>query len=141
MNLYLERPLPDGIGEVTQRFGENPATYKKFGLAGHNGLDYGVPEGTPVLAAHDGTVTEVGDDPAGYGLFVKVQGLKCLTLYAHLRVQLVKAGDEIGTGQQIGEAGNTGNSTGSHLHWGVKLCGMRNPAYNNWIDPVPFRTE
>lgn len=134
----LVRPLPNGSGYVTQRFGEHPEWYARFGLAGHNGLDYGVPRGTPVMAAHAGIVT-VGDDPTGYGLYVRVTDDRRVTIYAHLSNILVLPGAQVVAGQNLGLSGSTGNSTGPHLHFGLKWLNGVNPAYAGWVDPVPFR--
>lgn len=138
MIISLARPLPLDHGRVTQSFGKNPRKYAKFKLAGHDGLDYGVPEGTPVLAAHSGVCT-VGYDPPGYGNYVRITGPDYLTIYAHLQSMRVANGDAVTRGEQIAESGNTGNSTGPHLHFGLKVFTMLNPAYRDWIDPVPFR--
>ena len=59
-------------GPITQYFGENPDIYKKWGYAGHNGVDFGIPNGTPIIAAADGTVEKVGFEDGGYGNFVKI---------------------------------------------------------------------
>lgn len=134
----MARPLPVGSGFVSQWFGEHPEWYARYGLAGHNGLDYAVPLGTPVLAAHEGIV-ETGDDPAGYGLYVRVINGYAITIYAHLSAVAVKAGERVTPGQQLGLSGNTGNSTGPHLHFSLKWVRGRNPAYRDWVDPVPFR--
>lgn len=138
MIISLARPLPLDHGRVSQGFGEHPEWYDRFGMAGHNGLDYGVPEGTPVLAAHSGVCT-VGYDPPGYGNYVRITGPDYLTIYAHLRSVRVANGDAVTRGEQIAESGNTGNSEGSHLHFGLKVITMLNPAYRDFIDPVPFR--
>jgi len=138
MIISLARPLPLDHGRVTQYFGEHPEWYDRFDMAGHNGIDYGVPEGTAVLAAHSG-VCSVGNDPPGYGFFVRVTGPDYVTLYAHLRCVRVVNGQPVTRGEQIGESGNSGNSTGPHLHMSLKVNGMKNPAYRDWIDPVPFR--
>lgn len=139
MILSLYRPLPDGFGYVSQWFGQHPEWYAKYGIAGHNGLDYGVAEGTPVMAAHAGRVVNVAEDPAGYGLHVRISGTNYTTLYAHLSAVFVALGEVVAARQTIGASGNTGNSTGPHLHWALRVDGMRNPAYSNYIDPVPFR--
>jgi len=138
MIISLARPLPPDVGRVSQYFGEHPEWYDRFEMAGHNGLDYACPEGTPVLAAHGGVCT-VNSDPEGYGLFARVTGPDYVTIYAHLRAVRVVAGQPVARGEQIGESGNSGNSTGPHLHWSLKVGGMKNPAYRDWIDPVPFR--
>jgi murein DD-endopeptidase MepM/ murein hydrolase activator NlpD len=140
MILKLARPLPNGKGVVSQFFGEHPEWYKVFGMAGHNGIDYAVPIGTPVLAAHSGII-EIGNDSKGYGLYVRVVAPEYVTIYAHLSQVGVAAGTRIAAGFPLGASGNSGNSTGPHLHMGLRVNGMRNPAYLGWIDPVPFRTQ
>lgn len=140
MLISLTRPLPDGVGRVSQWFGSNAPAYKRFGLAGHNGIDYAVPLGTPILAAHDGVLVIGAPDPTGYGTFVKVRGEQIETLYAHLSALAEhQTGEHVNFGDCIGYSGSTGNSTGPHLHFGLRVIGMRNPAYSGWIDPVPFR--
>jgi len=140
MRITLGRPLPDGVGRVSQWFGEHPDWYKRFGLAGHNGLDYAAPLGSPVLAAHLGMVQR-GFDPGGYGNWVKVVGSRMTTIYAHLSHISVQAGDRVQAGDQLGNVGSTGNSTGPHLHFALRIAGVRNQAYGNWLDPMIGRTE
>ncbi len=136
--MWLARPLPVGLGRVTQWFGEHPEWYAGFGLAGHNGIDYVVPEGTPVYAAHEGVV-EVGNDQLGYGVYARVISGWQITIYAHLSRLVAQPGVRVAPGALLGISGNTGNSTGPHLHFGLKFVRGRNPAYLNWVDPVPFR--
>ena len=140
MRITLSRPLPDGVGHVSQWFGEHPDWYVPFNLAGHNGVDYAAYTGTPVLAAHVGVV-QTGFDPGGYGNWVKVNGSRMTTIYAHLSHISVVAGDRVQAGAQLGNVGSTGNSTGPHLHFGLKINGIRNQAYGNWLDPLLGRTE
>jgi len=143
MRITLARPLPDGTGRVSQWFGEHPDWYAPYGMAGqagHNGLDYAAPLGSPVLAAHVGVV-QVGFDERGYGNYVKVVGARLTTIYAHLSHVSVNAGDRVQAGDQLGNVGSTGNSTGPHLHFGLRIAGVRNQAYGNWLDPMLGRTE
>lgn len=140
MEIALSRPLRTGVGRVSQWFGSRPEAYKIFGLAGHNGLDYATPIDSEVLAMHPGRLLYQADDPSGYGLHVKIVGAKFETLYAHLSQVLLPDGTPVTSGMLIAKSGSTGNSTGPHLHVGLRVTGMRNPAYANWIDPVPFRT-
>ena len=88
---------------------------------------------------HAGKVVAVGKDTRGYGLYVKIRGDKCESVYAHLSKQLVKDGDTVAANTVIGLSGNTGNSTGPHLHVGVRIHGMRDPEHLNYIDFVVFR--
>lgn len=139
MILSFGRPVPPGIGWVSQWFGEHAIDYSIFNLAGHNGVDYAVPVGTPILAAHAGRVSQVGDDPTGWGIFIRLVGAGYSTLYAHLSEAQVRVGDAVMLGQQIALSGNTGNTTGPHLHWGLRVVGGSAPAYGDYIDPVPYR--
>lgn len=123
---------------ISQAWGENPAVYKSFGLPGHNGLDFAVPEGTPVLAAADGIVEYVGNDPNGYGIHVRVvhdDGI--VSLYGHFSKRLVNTGDNVSGGQVIGHSGNTGFSTGPHLHFGIRMAD-RSGVYKGWVDPMLY---
>ena len=110
---------------ITQQFGgtefakRNPAAY---GRPFHNGTDFGVPVGTPIKSVTDGTVRATGNTDAvagcySYGKWVLVDHPNGLsTLYAHLSRRGVSAGQSVAAGEQIGYSGNTGYSTGPHLH-------------------------
>jgi RHS repeat-associated protein len=85
----------------------------------HGGTDLATKEGTPVHAMAKGTVTKIGWDPDGYGRYVVVQHRNgYFTLYAHLQKNDVKlkVGEKVSDGQEIALSGNTGGSTGPHLH-------------------------
>ena len=111
----------------------------------HRAIDLRAAVGTPVYAAEDGTVDWVqawdGRSTSGdqsYGNLVRIRhadynGGKLQTLYAHLQRVTVKNGQAVREGEVIGYSGNTGNSTGPHLHFEVRLNGARcNPL--NWLD-------
>lgn len=124
---------------LTQGFGENPSSYAKFGMKGHNGLDYGLPTGTNVLAPHAGKVVEVSNDPTGYGVYVKIESDKEGSVLAHLKDTLVPVGATVTEGQLIAHSNNTGNSTGPHLHWGYyKFPRNRSNGYAGFIDQAPL---
>ena len=87
----------------------------------HAGTDMAAPKGTPIYAAGDGVVTYAGW-ATGYGRLVKIQhefGIE--TRYAHQNLLRVKVGDRVSRGQRIGDMGNSGISTGSHLHYEVRV--------------------
>ena len=91
----------------------------------------GMEKGTPVYAAGKGTVKEAGFN-AQYGNFVRVyHGRGQETFYAHCASLLVKTGDAVELGQTIATVGNTGQSTGPHLHFEVKANGL-------WHDPTYY---
>ena len=96
----------------------------------HKGLDIKVYIGDTIRAAWSGKVRIVRYERGGYGKYVVIRhpnGLE--TIYGHLSEQLVKENEDVRAGDPIGLGGNTGRSTGSHLHFETRLCGMAlNPA-------------
>lgn len=88
-------------------------------LAFHSGIDFPAPSGTKVYAAGDGRVGKIESD-SGYGLFIEIKhALGVSSKYAHLGKVVVHEGDVIHRGQEIGQVGNTGRSTGPHLHFEI----------------------
>ena len=119
-------PLP-GHTYISCHFGEVDA----FGNAGHRGTDIPAPEGTPILAAHSGTVLISGWNDS-YGNQVRLDnGAGLSTRYAHMTQTAVTAGEAVTAGQVIGYVGSTGDSTGNHLHFEVMQGGVR-------VDPLSF---
>lgn len=100
----------------------------------HTGVDIGMAQGTEILAGHDGTVTLAGN-AGGYGLCVAIEGEAyeghiLTTKYGHCSELLVSVGQEVKAGDVIAKVGNTGNSTGPHLHLEVLVDGQYlNPLY------------
>jgi murein DD-endopeptidase MepM/ murein hydrolase activator NlpD len=89
----------------------------------HEGVDFRGPIGTPVLAAGDGEVIEAGVE-RGYGRIVRIRHANGFeTVYAHLNRHRVRVGDQVRRGDRIGDVGNTGRSTGPHLHYEVRYRG------------------
>lgn len=87
---------------------------------GHIGLDLAVPTGTPVKATMDGKVIYAGWNNQGYGNLVIIQNGEYKTYYAHLSSIPVAVGATVTSGSTIGLSGNTGNSTGPHLHYEIR---------------------
>ncbi len=105
-----------------------PGAKRTQGIHGYNGVDLAAPVGTAVRAAQGGQVIVARGSGwnGGYGLYVVVKhGNGTQTLYAHLNTVSVVVGDTVASGQTIGTVGNTGRSTGSHLHFEVR--GAKNP--------------
>jgi murein DD-endopeptidase MepM/ murein hydrolase activator NlpD len=105
----------------------------------HSGQDFAVASGTKVVAAHGGTVVKAGGNGAGdgpaYGNAVVIKhGNGTYSQYAHLSRVEVKAGQIVGTGQRIALSGNTGNSSGPHLHFEIRTSAN----YGSAVDPVAF---
>jgi murein DD-endopeptidase MepM/ murein hydrolase activator NlpD len=104
----------------------------KGSAAMHAGIDLSGPAGTPIYATADGVVSEAGWHNGGYGNLIKItHGRGIETRYAHLSGISVRAGEQIKRGQLIGRMGSTGRSTGSHLHYEVRIDGRA-------VNPIPF---
>jgi len=132
----MQKPFHQDF-RLSQGFGENPQDYAKFGLQGHNGLDYALPSGTDVTAPHSGKIIEVAFDQPGYGLYIKIENNEEGSVLAHLKDNLVSVGDTVSEGQLIAHSDNTGNSTGPHLHWGYyRFPRMRGNGYAGFIDQL-----
>ena len=108
--------LPIKGGKITTAY-KKPG--KMWSKGYHTGVDFAVPVGTDVIAVADGVI-ENANWGAAYGtqLVQKVDG--GWVIYAHLSKALVKPGDKVKKGQHIGESGNTGNSSGPHLHFEMR---------------------
>ena len=113
-------PLP-GHTYISCHFGEVDA----FGNAGHRGTDIPAPEGTPILAAHSGTVLVSGWNDSYGNQVLLDNGVGLSTRYAHMTQTAVTAGEAVTAGQVIGYVGSTGDSTGFHLHFEVMQNGVR----------------
>ncbi|BFO14133.1 hypothetical protein SHKM778_05210 [Streptomyces sp. KM77-8] len=105
----------------------------------HSGQDYAIPTGTKVMATHGGTVVKAGPNGAGdgpaYGNAVVIKhGNGTYSQYAHLSQVDVKIGQVVKTGQKIALSGNTGNSSGPHLHFEIRTT----PGYGSAVDPMKF---
>lgn len=115
------------------------ANYLKFGLLGHDGIDYAVPTGTPIVAPHSGKIIVAGSDPTGYGNYIKLENEVEGSILAHLREFSVRQGDSVNEGQLLGYSDNTGNSTAAHLHWGYyRLPRNKNNGFAGYIDQTDW---
>ena len=108
-------------------------------LRGHNGVDFGTPNGTKLLATDDGEVVQVGYEANGFGHFAKLSHLWGDSVYAHMEKVDVKEGDKVKRGDVLGSSDNTGNSSGPHLHFGVRILpNRRGDGWGGYADPIPF---
>ena len=128
---FLRAPL--NTTRVTSSFGfrMHPTLHK---YKKHNGVDYGAPRGTPVWAIASGKVTGAGwMGPCGKGVTLRHMN-DYESVYCHLSSISVGNGQRVNQKQMIGRVGNTGRSTGPHLHFGVKKRGQ-------WMDPLKLKYE
>lgn len=142
-SIVLSKPF-EGDHSVTLGYGDE---YHAEGLVdmisnalrleGHEGIDFDMPKGTPVLAAAEGKIIIAGEHD--YGLTVTIQHDWGKTYYGHLSEVLVKEGDEVKVGQEIARSGSSGESTGPHLHFGVKPNGSDvGNGYQGMVDPREY---
>ena len=130
--LPLKRPgvfgYPVENPRLTQKYGRTSFAAKAYKTKSHTGVDFAVSIGTPILASEDGKVKAVGNNDRGtvkwqkfqYGKHIVIEHNNNLTtLYAHLSRAVVNIGDEVKRGDIVGYSGNTGYSTGPHIHFGV----------------------
>ena len=134
--LFLMHSIPNGIpGEsvrVNSHFG--PRTHPTSGKSSmHRGIDLKMPTGTPIYATADGIVETAGTDTnGGFGKLIRIQhSFGFRTYYAHLSKIQVEVGQYVRKGEQIALSGNTGRSTGPHLHYEVRRLWTA-------MDPEPF---
>ena len=122
---------PVRTAEFTSGYGTRTDPFRG-GAARHQGIDLAAPIGTAIYATADGVVMEAGWNNGGYGNLIKVDhGRGIETRYGHLSAILVSPGQHVVRGQQIARMGSTGRSTGSHLHYEVRIDG-------NAVNPIPF---
>lgn len=141
--LTLSKPFA-GSWRVTQLFADNPQFYQRWTydgvpLRGHNGIDFGTPNGTPILATDGGRVVEVGFDRNGFGNYVKLEHAWGESIYAHMHQVSVTEGEEVQRGAPLGPADNTGGSTGPHLHFAIRIHPYhRGDGWGGCCDPQTF---
>ena len=124
--------LPLNRPNISSRFGTRMAPLGHRSLEFHHGIDIPAPTGTLIRAPADGTVLASGESVNGYGLLMTIDhGYGMITRYGHLEGVLVEAGQTVHRGQPVARSGNTGRSTGPHLHYEILLGGLP-------IDPLEF---
>jgi murein DD-endopeptidase MepM/ murein hydrolase activator NlpD len=129
----------EGDYPLTQRFAVNPQFYLPFGLNGHEGVDIGCPVGTAVRSVGHLYVVEVGLGSGAYGYYVKARSESGEDfLWAHLLpYDLPRPGSLRVAGEPVGWSGESGRSTGPHLHVGYRpKWWLRGGPYDGWEDPL-----
>lgn len=122
------------FGRITSGFGDNRLSPSSGGTRPHKGVDISAPSGTMVVAPADGAISFAGHE-SEYGWLICLEhGHGYSTMFGHLKNLFVKTGDQVRKGQAIGTAGMSGNSTGPHLHYEVRIHG-------NPVNPAPYLNE
>lgn len=125
----------NGDFNITSPFG-TPRIYGEFGdFAHHTGSDFAAPTGTSVAATNDGIAVIVGYYPIRGGFIMLDHGAGVFSLYFHLETFYISVGDKIKRGNFIAEVGNTGLSSGSHLHWEMRVQNMPTEPFA-WVDKL-----
>jgi murein DD-endopeptidase MepM/ murein hydrolase activator NlpD len=125
-----DKPIKTNVS-FTSGFGVRSDPFQR-GAAMHPGIDLAGAIGTPIYATADGTVLRAGWNSGGYGNLIEIDhGRGITTRFGHLSAIMVHAGDKITRGELIGRMGSTGRSTGSHLHYEVRIDGRA-------VNPIPF---
>ncbi len=158
--------LPNQEPLISQLFGQNPQLYTQFEvpapnggtepMQGHDGIDMPTPIGTPVFAAHDGFIGGANMDNRGYGLYITQHwiedGVIYELIYGHfdsihypdISENVLDNTRPVKQGDIIGLSGNTGNSTGPHLHLGLRIYNLQGQiqnqtnGFNGCVDPLPY---
>lgn len=124
-------PITSEFGKIRHLTFDNGQKSPSYGKP-HGGVDFGVPEGTPVYAVTDGVVEPTGYDAPGFGNYIKTSNSDgAENFFGHLSRKLVEGGSRVRAGDLVGYSGNTGSSTGPHLHFEVRKGG-------NKLDPMAY---
>ena len=118
-------------GIVSSKFGSRESEYQKV-TGYHTGVDVAAEEGTIIKASMEGIVELVSSE-GDYGNHINIRSNNVSTLYAHCTKNIEKEEQIVGQGQEIGAVGNTGNSTGPHLHFEIRID-------DRFVDPLKILT-
>ena len=131
VGLYFGQPYPEDIPE------EILSKLEKLGGRFHSGIDFEIPEGIPVISIDDGIVTEAGE--GDFGITVVVSHKWGTSVYGHLKEVKVQKDQSISKGSEIGLSGNSGITTGFHLHFGIKpFKSDLDNGFFGFVDPAPY---
>jgi hypothetical protein len=137
MRLLEMAPVRDWRKGITQTYEQHLANAP----GNAPGIDWARPLNTPVMATHGGSIRVSEYQTTGFGevVVVEAQNATHETTYAHLQQRFVKRGDSVSAGDVIGWIGSTGNSTGPHLHFGLRIAPWdRNDGRHGYSDPIPY---
>lgn len=133
-----------GSFPVMLQFGDRPdlfgqVSHAGIALRGHPGVDFALPEGTPVVAVQHGVVLEVREESQGYGRSVLLGHRWGQSFYAHLSEIRVQSGQQVGASQIIGLSGSGGPNAAPHLHFGLRVTPyFVGDGWSGFVDPMPY---
>ncbi len=142
-HVHVAKPFA-GYFPLSQAWGSNPDYYQRFyydrvRLRGHNGFDFAMPVGTPLLATDAGRILRVGFNAGGLGKYVLMEHAWGESLYGHMSEIPIAVGDILPRGGHLGLSGNTGGSTGPHVHFGIRVIPYRRgDGWGGYCNPAPF---
>ena len=137
-------PIKQESPYITQYFGERPSVYNRFGLKGHNGLDFRCKSGTLLSSPIDGVVFTGDEGRDGYGKYIRIKNGEYDVILAHLSKIEIRAGSKVKVGDPLAFSGNTGFSSAPHLHFGVRkldssgIIVNKNNGFAGYLDFFPF---
>ena len=133
--MYLSQPWPEGY-TINARSPYGPRVHPITGKRTfHHGVDVALPVGTPLTAPADGVVVKKGNGPSGGVTLILRHDNNLHTVYYHLqKPSQLAVGAQVKRGEVIGFSGNTGASTGPHLHWEVR----KSDRWGDTLDPMPY---
>ena len=137
MELTINRPFK-GNYRVSFEFGEAPAWYTKVTGYPHNGIDFAMVIGVPILACDDGVISYADNVPDSNGLGININHDWGMSQYWHLSKLIAKMGATVKRGDLIGLSGDTGWATGPHLHFAIKVKEISNEFMRGWTDPAQY---
>ncbi len=145
-DVFLRLPFA-GDYPISLGFGSSPSDstlgqkFQEWGIAGHHGIDFALPVGTPILASDFGTVLQVGDD-GDWGISIRLSHSWGESIFGHLSQALVATGQAVAKGELLGYSGQTGAAVGPHLHFGIRPESYDlNNGYLGYVDPTPFFSQ
>jgi murein DD-endopeptidase MepM/ murein hydrolase activator NlpD len=136
----IRKPF-DGSYLISMRYGETREWYVKIAGYPHNGVDFAMPDGTPILACDDGVIAYADNVADSNGLGINILHEWGLSQYWHLSSLVAKLGAPVKKGELIGYSGHSGWATGPHLHFGIKVTAEYLEAMRGWNDPMLYITE
>ena len=135
---------------ITQVFGGNPQIYNQFGTEGHGGIDYGGRYNDHNIFAPMAGKAKVVKSNSGYGNHIYIRDGSKVVVVGHLSEFYITDGDKVHVGDKIGKMGNTGFSTATHLHYGLRFTESgsgdvfklpvkdTDNGFNGWVDPAKY---